>query len=434
MILNDEHRLAQEHNLRKLKISIAKFESIADCVDDQLNRLELQALQGFAIQFQQEIDDYDLLRSGKLHIPNSFSLSELPKILVQSRIALGWSQAELAEVTKTRLSKIELYEENLYVGASLSKKMEIAAALEIDIDRSMLLQGKKYVSPQNCKALFKVEDFDWEQFPIKEVQRRKWLANFSNPNRTKAFRDWFSKSTGSYVTAALHRKRSGGTIHADEPSLLTWQARILEIAEAEISRGDLPEFKIDDRWLTNLSKVSVESDGPAQVKNVLKEKGIVLVIEKHLPKTYLDGASLLSHDGIPIVGLTLRYNRLDYFWFTLFHELAHVYCHLYTRDHNNFIDRRILNETQKNSLQKETALEIEADSFASEKMIEPKLWESCISRHSASEKDVMTDANSLGLSPSIIAGRIRKERNNYSILNGLIGQNELHHHFEEIRM
>ena len=368
-----------------------------------------------------------------MRIPNSFSLSELPKILVQSRIALGWSQEELAEVTKTRLSKIELYEENLYVGASLSKKMEIATALEIDIDRSMLLQGKKYINPHNYKALFKVEDFDWEQFPINEVQRRKWLANFSNPNRTKAFRDWFSRATGSYVTAALHRKRSGGTIHADEPSLLTWQARILEIAEAEISRGDLPEFKIDDRWLTNLAKVSVENDGPAQVKNVLKEKGIVLVIEKHLPKTYLDGASLLSHDGIPIVGLTLRYNRLDYFWFTLFHELGHVYCHLFTRDHNNFIDRRILNETQKNSLQKENALEIEADSFARDKMIEPKLWESCISRYSATEKDVMTDANSLGLSPSIIAGRIRKERNNYSVLNGLIGQNELHHHFEEFR-
>ena len=49
MILNDEHRSAQEYNLRKLKVFIAKLESIADCVDDQLNRLEFQALQGFAI-------------------------------------------------------------------------------------------------------------------------------------------------------------------------------------------------------------------------------------------------------------------------------------------------------------------------------------------------------------------------------------------------
>ena len=94
-----------------------------------------------------------------------------------------------------------------------------------------------------------------------------------------------------------------------------------------------------------------------------------------------------------------------------------MFCHLYTRDHKNHIERRILNKTQKNSLHKDNALEIEADSFASEKMIEPELWEKRTSRYVETEKDVLTDAKSLSVRPSVIAGRIRKERNNYSILN-----------------
>ena len=51
-------------------------------------------------------------------------------------------------------------------------------------------------------------------------------------------------------------------------------------------------------------------------------------IARHLPGTYLDGAAMLSAFSQPVVALTLRYDRLDNFWFVLFHELAHVFLHL----------------------------------------------------------------------------------------------------------
>ncbi|NJL20730.1 MAG: hypothetical protein HC895_07860 [Leptolyngbyaceae cyanobacterium SM1_3_5] len=44
----------------------------------------------------------------------------------------------------------------------------------------------------------------------------------------------------------------------------------------------------------------------------------------HLPQTYLDGAALLLPDGTPVVALTLRYDRIDNFWFVLLHELGHI--------------------------------------------------------------------------------------------------------------
>lgn len=48
--------------------------------------------------------------------------------------------------------------------------------------------------------------------------------------------------------------------------------------------------------------------------------------------------SLKLPNGSPVVALTLRYDRLDNFWFTLFHKLAHVALHLEKDDVEAFFD------------------------------------------------------------------------------------------------
>ncbi|NTU82080.1 MAG: ImmA/IrrE family metallo-endopeptidase [Chloroflexales bacterium] len=56
---------------------------------------------------------------------------------------------------------------------------------------------------------------------------------------------------------------------------------------------------------------------------LLLSLGVRFVVVPSLPKTYIDGA-LCDPDGTPIIALTLRYDRIDAFWFTLLHELAHL--------------------------------------------------------------------------------------------------------------
>ena len=81
-------------------------------------------------------------------------------------------------------------------------------------------------------------------------------------------------------------------------------------------------------WGNDLARLSVHADGPARVAKVLRSFGIVFVVLEHLPGTYLDGAALRRSDGVPVIAITLRYDRLDNFWFTLIHEFCHVACHL----------------------------------------------------------------------------------------------------------
>ena len=80
--------------------------------------------------------------------------------------------------------------------------------------------------------------------------------------------------------------------------------------------------------MREVAQLSVYEDGPRRAQERLAAHGIALVIERHLPRTHLDGAALCLLDGRPVIGLTLRYDRIDNFWFSLMHELAHVSLHL----------------------------------------------------------------------------------------------------------
>ena len=47
---------------------------------------------------------------------------------------------------------------------------------------------------------------------------------------------------------------------------------------------------------------------------------------------------MLAESGSAIIGLTLRFDRLDNFWFALFHELGHIFLHLATGSRYDFFD------------------------------------------------------------------------------------------------
>jgi HTH-type transcriptional regulator / antitoxin HigA len=71
--------------------------------------------------------------------------------------------------------------------------------------------------------------------------------------------------------------------------------------------------------------MSYGSFSPAgRATEFLAKHGVHLVCLEHLPRTYLDSAALQLPDSTPVVGLRLRYDRLDNFWFCLPHELAHI--------------------------------------------------------------------------------------------------------------
>jgi HTH-type transcriptional regulator/antitoxin HigA len=160
---------------------------------------------------------------------------------------------------------------------------------------------------------------------------------------------------------------------------------------------------------------------PLLARDYLAQLGIKLIFEKHLRHTYVDGACLLMEDGTPVIALTLRYDRIDAFWFTLMHEIAHLKLHISPEQ------RFIIDEDIQNNVKDK---EKEASAYAAQIFIPDQVWNEHPTRVSGRKRDVLDLADNLGLHPAIIAGRVRYERNNFKILHNLVGHGVMRSHCE----
>ena len=132
-------------------------------------------------------------------------------------------------------------------------------------------------------------------------------------------------------------------------------------------------------------------------------------------------------DGRPVIGLTLRYDRIDNFWFCLLHELAHVGRHFDSDPDGVFFDDLKLQEQEPWS---EDSKEAEADAWAQEALIPQAIWETSPARVTPSSMTVINLAQKLQVHPAIVAGRVRYERRNYRLLSQFVGSGEVRHQFE----
>jgi len=412
------------YNERQYKITTKQIENLHDALDnldvsdmpEWLAVAQVDALKSQIADLQSQATEFELIKQGKIRHSESSDLSNLPKVLIQARIGKGYSQKDLAEKLGMTMQQIQRYEASNYMGASLSRLIEISKILEVSINE--VWGGEE----DTGDTIFSWENdsfIDWRKFPVKEMVQRGWTTPVKEQSPAEMAKSYFINSAGSEYATAFHRKKFHGGNRPNEYSLLAWQARVLQKARTEHIEGLISEFEYNDVWLRELVRLSVEDQAPIKAKEYLAEKGIALIIEKHLQGTYLDGAAMLLETGNPVVALTLRHDRLDNFWFVLFHELGHVFLHLFNCLNMDFFDEK--NEEPDG----EDDIEREADLFALNTLIPEDEWDDCLSKFSLTKKSVEIDAKRIGVHPSIVAGRIRKERNKYTLLNDSIGRGDV---------
>jgi len=272
-------------------------------------------------------------------------------------------------------------------------------------------------------------EIDWLRFPIAEMRRRGWFEEF-NGTLSEAQEKAEELITPLIFPNGIEEgsipcflRRSVRTdAKMDEYALSAWCARVLAKARKE----RLPVYKartVTKSFCRELAHLSCLRDGPALAKEFLNQSGIHLVTERHLPRTHLDGASFWTSSNRPVVALTLRYDRLDNFWFTLCHELAHVSLHLERAPEGAFVDD--LQASGKSIPEKQ------ADELTADVLVPAAKWNRSGLLDNWSAGAVVEFAKKLRIHPAIVAGRIRRERNNHSILWQLVGKGEVRRVFEE---
>lgn len=301
-----------------------------------------------------------------------------------------------------------------------AKEIEYGAGVDLGIDSNL--------SALNATLC----DIDWNKFPIKKMVKYGWIKGKTKEllSGPKDFLSDFFSPFGNKLPEEILCRR---TIHAnsnrslDRYALLAWCARVLTKAMQTGTKTGYKSTSMNDQFLYDLSRLSKHKDGPLQAQKKLKSIGIILVVERHLPGTYLDGAAMLADNKVPVIGLTLRFDRIDNFWFTLIHEVVHVWKHL-TNEMEWFVD----DFEKEINCSKSERLEREANKYTRNIFIPKSKWRRSEAYSLRDSKSVYALSEELDIHPAIIAGRIQREFNRYDLLREIVDPFKVRKFFDDV--
>jgi len=237
----------------------------------------------------------------------------------------------------------------------------------------------------------------YELVPLTEICRRGWIPNCDSLDELEqavcAFLEIPTPAGWPAVAVSYRQSQMGDPQTTAE---IAWVKRVEYLARAQAVGGcDRERLQIA---IPELLACAVEAKDVARVPTFLQDLGLHFVIVPHLSQTYLDGAAFTSNSR-PVVALTLRHDRIDNFWFTLLHELAHVVA-----GHEGvYLDN--LDE------QDESEVEVEANRLAREWLIDPQALREFVAATQPyfSEEKIRAFARSQGRHVGIVLGRLQYE-------------------------
>ncbi len=305
------------------------------------------------------------------------------------------------------------------VSEILSRKRPLSLQMIRSLSESLAIPTEVLIRPIPTQAQESIEEtLDWRKYPFREMQRRGWIPQMPDKSPEAQVRDFLSYSGTDVAGVPMFRRRLRGLGIEDVEDQATyatiaWTARVLQRTIGE----QLPSFhlaSLSENFICSLAQLSILDAGPIKAIESLRDVGIHVVVEPQLTGTLIDGAALLNATGNPVIGLTLRYDRIDYFWFTLLHELAHVWKHLNSTN-ESFVDRIDADETKERA-------EKEANRIARDCLISRHDWNRSAARLSPSPASITSFAQEIGVHPAIVAGRVRYESGDYRKFSKLLGQ------------
>jgi HTH-type transcriptional regulator/antitoxin HigA len=328
---------------------------------------------------------------------------------------LGKSQSDLAPILGSR-SKVS---EILSGKRELTLKMIRALHEHLEIPADVLIREGGLLPT-------KPVGIDVERIPLREMAKLKWIDPIADiKDRAEEIVLGLIERAGGRNALPQALFRQGGArsnAKMDIHALQAWCLYVLGQARAAGLEGQHRKGSISFEFLEEVARLSTFREGPKLAREKLAQHGIALVVAPHLSKTYLDGAALWTKEQVPVVGMTIRYDRLDNFWFCLLHELAHLGRHIPNGDGEVFIDDLQLRERDHAV---DDAREREADAWAQDALIPAKLWNDHAARLHPSVANVVDLAHQAKVHPAVVAGRIRYERHSYRLLSQFVGANEV---------
>lgn len=223
-------------------------------------------------------------------------------------------------------------------------------------------------------------------------------------SKYELYRSLISSNTNNI----LYRKRT------DSSDLLVnfWLEKVRRLTTIYSACKSLPKFDgISKEFVRQIVELSPNVNNLLILGKLLEEKGIILVIEKYIPGLKADGAVFINEYSQAVIALSLRFSRLDNFWFTLVHELSHLVLHA------GELQIPIVDDLEEESLD---LVEKQANKLAKELLIPRHIWRNCACKYNRDENILLEFASQNKVHPAIVAGLLRYEFKDYSLYSRII--------------
>ena len=238
--------------------------------------------------------------------------------------------AAIAHIDATQFSRMLSGKRPIDVETAL----RLREAIGIDVQALLQLQLQNEIDKaQSCftdAAAIRESLQVYTSAPIADMSRRGWLPEISsvkdlrNTDKVKqSLKNFFQvDAINDIPSITKHAAKKTHEATPATPAQIAWVGRARRIATAIA----LPQKFHKDRFndlLTALRPLLLKENDIDKVVSILADFGIRLVFVEKLKSAKIDGACFSVNEA-PVIAMSLRFDRIDNFWFILLHELEHI--------------------------------------------------------------------------------------------------------------
>jgi HTH-type transcriptional regulator/antitoxin HigA len=324
---------------------------------------------------------------------------------------LGWSQSDLGYVlgvTTATISQI------------IAGKRGISPAMAKALGRALGMAPQALVTMQAEWELHHADEPSpivdaraqlLSRYPLREMVKRGWLPETDKPDelerRACRFFGIGALDESPHLAHAARRAKAGDV----SGHQLAWLFRVRQIAKTmQVEPFSVAQLK---HAMARLSEARGEPEGVRHVPRVMREAGVRFVVVEAFPSSEIDGVCFWLDESSPVIGMSLRFDRIDNFWFVLAHECTHAILG-HGKDGTFIIDADLTGTIGREIMEEERLANKGGAEFcvAQDKMTSFYLRKNPL----FSERDVLAFAKRMGIHPGLVVGQLQWKTGRFELL------------------
>ena len=341
---------------------------------------------------------------------------QLIQALLESR---GWTQRVLAVVLRA---------DETQIGKIIAGKRPLDAEMAIALGNIFGVPAERFFELQKSYELAqaRIQTVDdpamatrahiFGNLPVADMVKRGWLKvedirDF--PKVEAALASFFGAKSVNEIEAVFPHAAKKTNVSDDvTPIQLAWFYRVKEIASEMLTARFSPEAL--QEMVLKMKPLLKDKDAVRKVPRLLQDYGIRFVIVESLPGAKIDGVCFWLNEAKPVIGMSLRFDRIDNFWFVLRHEIEHVICGHGRNENAVMLDSEL--EGEKAGIGNDIAEEERVANLAAAEFCVPqKALKAFMDRKAPffADRDIIGFAGVYNLHPGLVAGQLRRHLKRY---------------------